>query len=252
MASIDLINASVEFPIYNARGRSIRRNILARVGGQVAADGDVVSVNALQDVTLSLRQGDRLGILGHNGAGKSTLLRVLSGAYEPSSGEAEIKGSVSSLLDITMGMDPEMSGAENIVLRGALIGMTITEAKASIARIGEFAEIGDFMDLPMRTYSSGMNLRIAFAISTAIRPDILLMDELVSVGDAAFAQKARQRIRDLIDNAGILVLASHDSSTLLEYCNRGIVMEHGRLVFDGPIEDAVMRHHGKLPEPKPA
>lgn len=248
MASIDLINASVEFPIYNARGRSIRRNILARVGGTVAADGDVVSVRALKDVNLSLREGDRLGVLGHNGAGKSTLLRVLSGAYEPSSGEARIEGAVSSLLDITMGMDPEMSGAENIILRGALIGMSIREAKESIADIGEFAEIGDFLDLPMRTYSSGMNLRLAFAISTAIRPDILLMDELVSVGDSAFAKKARQRIRELIENAGILVLASHDPKTLLEYCNRGIVMRHGSVVFDGAIEEAVIFHHGKLPD----
>lgn len=244
MASIILDNASVEFPIYNARGRSIRRNILARVGGTVAADGDVVSVKALKNVSLTLKNGERLGILGHNGAGKSTLLRVLSGAYEPSSGSAEIDGSVSSLLDITMGMDPEMSGSENIILRGALIGMTIPEARARIPEVSEFAEIGDFLDLPMRTYSSGMNLRLAFAVSTSIRPDILLMDELISVGDTNFALKAKQRIRELITSAGILVLASHDSKSLLEYCTRGIVMEHGSIVFDGPIVEAIERHEG--------
>lgn len=242
MASITLNNASVEFPIYNARGRSIRRNIMARVGGTVAAEGDSVTVSAIKGVNLSLKEGERLGLLGHNGAGKSTLLRVLSGAYEPSSGSAEINGTVSSLLDITMGMDPEMSGAENIILRGALIGMTIPEARDSIPEISEFAEIGDFIDLPMRTYSSGMNLRLAFAISTAIRPDILLMDELISVGDAAFATKAKKRIRDLIASAGILVLASHDAKSLLEYCTRGVVMEHGAVAFDGPIEEAIARH----------
>lgn len=248
MASILLENASVEFPIYNARGRSIRRNLMARVGGTVASAGDVVSVTALKGANLSLKSGDRLGILGHNGAGKSTLLRVLSGAYEPSSGTADIEGTVSSLLDITMGMDPEMSGAENIVLRGALIGMTIPEARARIPEISEFAEIGDFLDLPMRTYSSGMNLRIAFAISTAIRPDILLMDELISVGDSSFAVKAKQRIRELIDSAGILVLASHDTSSLLEYCTRGIIMEHGAIGFDGSIAEAIARHQGKTVE----
>lgn len=247
MASITLNNASVEFPIYNARGRSIRRNILARVGGTVAAEGDSVTVSAIKGVNLSLKEGERLGLLGHNGAGKSTLLRVLSGAYEPSSGSAEIDGTVSSLLDITMGMDPEMSGAENIILRGALIGMTIPEARESIPEISEFAEIGDFIDLPMRTYSSGMNLRLAFAISTAIRPDILLMDELISVGDAAFATKAKQRIRDLIASAGILVLASHDAKSLLEYCTRGVVMEHGAIAFDGPIDEAIARHGMPLP-----
>jgi len=247
LASITLNNASVEFPIYNARGRSIRRNILARVGGTVAAEGDSVTVSAIKGVNLSLKEGERLGLLGHNGAGKSTLLRVLSGAYEPSSGSAEIDGTVSSLLDITMGMDPEMSGAENIILRGALIGMTIPEARESIPEISEFAEIGDFIDLPMRTYSSGMNLRLAFAISTAIRPDILLMDELISVGDAAFATKAKQRIRDLIASAGILVLASHDAKSLLEYCTRGVVMEHGAIAFDGPIDEAIARHGMPLP-----
>lgn len=248
MASIVLNNASVEFPIYNARGRSIRRSLMARVGGTVASTGDVVSVSALKNVSLTLNNGDRLGILGHNGAGKSTLLRVFSGAYEPSSGSAEIDGTVSSLLDITMGMDPEMSGAENIVLRGALIGMTIPEARSRIPEIGEFAEIGDFLDLPMRTYSSGMNLRIAFAISTAIRPDILLMDELISVGDSNFALKAKQRIRELINSAGILVLASHDTKSLLEYCTRGIVMEHGSIAFDGSIKEAIARHEGKAVE----
>jgi len=250
LASIILENACVEFPIYNARGRSIRRNLMARVGGSVAADGDVVSVNALKNVNLRLTNGDRLGLLGHNGAGKSTLLRVLSGAYEPSSGSAEIQGAVSSLLDITMGMDPEMSGAENIVLRGAIIGMTIPEARERIPEIAEFAEIGDFLDLPMRTYSSGMNMRLAFAISTAIRPDILLMDELISVGDAAFASKARQRVQELIASAGILVLASHDPKSLLEYCTRGIVMEHGQIAFDGPIEEAIVRHGMEIPEMK--
>ncbi|GGC51417.1 ABC transporter ATP-binding protein [Chelatococcus reniformis] len=241
MASVTLANASVEFPIYNARGRSIRKSLFARVGGSVDSTGDVVSVAALKNINLSLRDGDRLGIIGHNGAGKSTLLRVLSGAYEPSSGTAEIVGRVSSLLDITMGMDPELTGAENIILRGTLIGMSIREARQRVMEIDEFAEIGSFIDLPMRTYSSGMNMRLAFAISTAVQPDILLLDELIGVGDPSFSAKARRRIETMMEKAGILVLASHDAKTLREYCTRGIIMSHGRIDFEGSLDEALER-----------
>ncbi|MBB3808887.1 ABC transporter ATP-binding protein [Pseudochelatococcus contaminans] len=247
MPSIDLVNATVEFPIYNARGRSLRNTLLQRVGGAVSTEADGVTVTALRDVNLSLRNGDRLAIVGHNGAGKSTLLRVFSGAYEPSSGQADIVGNVASLLDITMGMDPELTGAENIILRGVFLGKTIDEARKMIPEVVEFSELGEYVDLPMRTYSSGMTLRLAFAISTARAPDILLLDELISVGDSVFAAKARQRIEAMMQHASILVLASHDAKTLRKYCNRAIMMSEGRLVADGTV-DEVLSAYGLVDE----
>lgn len=243
MPSIDLVNATVEFPIYNTRGRSIRSTILRRVGGAVSTADDGVTVTALRDISLSLRNGDRLAIVGHNGAGKSTLLRVFSGAYEPTIGSAEISGKVASLLDITMGMDPELTGAENIILRGVFLGMTIEQARQMIPEVVEFSELGDYVDLPMRTYSSGMTLRLAFAISTARAPDILLLDELISVGDSAFAAKARDRIESMMSRASILVLASHDPKTLRKYCNRAIMLSGGRITAEGTV-DEVLRAYG--------
>lgn len=243
LPSINLVNATVEFPIYNARGRSFRSTLLQRVGGAVSTEADGVTVTALRDVTLSLRDGDRLALVGHNGAGKSTLLRVFSGAYEPSSGRAEIVGNVASLLDITMGMDPELTGAENIILRGVFMGMTIDEARRMIPEVAEFSELGDYVNLPMRTYSSGMTLRLAFAISTAKAPDILLLDELISVGDSSFATKARDRIEGMMNRASILVLASHDAKTLRKYCNRAVMLAEGRIVAEGSVDD-VLRSYG--------
>jgi ABC-2 type transport system ATP-binding protein/lipopolysaccharide transport system ATP-binding protein len=238
MASITLTNATVEIPIYNARGRSFRSNILRRVGGRLEPDNrDVMTVRAVNDITLSLKPGDRLALIGHNGAGKSTLLRVFSGAYEPSSGTAEISGTVSSLLEITMGMDPELTGAENIVLRGIFVGLSIDEARRLIPEIAEWSELGDYLALPLRTYSSGMLLRLAFAVSTVRHRDILLLDELIGVGDMNFAAKARQRIEDMMDRADILALASHDTSILKQYCNRAILLRQGSIVADGSVDD---------------
>jgi ABC-2 type transport system ATP-binding protein/lipopolysaccharide transport system ATP-binding protein len=238
MASITLTNATVEIPIYNARGRSFRSNILRRVGGRLEPDNrDVMTVRAINDITLSLKPGDRLALIGHNGAGKSTLLRVFSGAYEPSSGTAEISGTVSSLLEITMGMDPELTGAENIVLRGIFVGLSIDEARRQIPEIAEWSELGEYLALPLRTYSSGMLLRLAFAVSTVRHRDILLLDELIGVGDMNFAAKARQRIEDMMDRADILALASHDTKILKQYCNRAILLRQGSVVADGSVDD---------------
>jgi ABC-type polysaccharide/polyol phosphate transport system ATPase subunit len=243
MAFIHLQNASVEIPIYNSRGRSLKNVLLRQVGGSVNAnDKDIVTVKALRDITLRLDPGDRLALVGHNGAGKSTLLRVFSGAYEPTTGEAEIQGSISSLLDITMGMDSELTGADNIILRGAFVGMSPKEAESRIDEIAEFSEIGPYLSLPMRTYSSGMTLRLAFAISTARAPDILLLDELISVGDAAFKAKAEARIGNLIDSARILVLASHDGETLKRYCNRAVLLNGGSVVAQGSVDEVLERY----------
>jgi ABC-2 type transport system ATP-binding protein/lipopolysaccharide transport system ATP-binding protein len=246
MASITLRNVCVDFPIYNARGRSLKANVLRRVGGRIDSNNsEIITVEALRDVTLDLRPGDRLALVGHNGAGKSTLLRVLAGAYEPSRGVTEIHGKVSSLLDMTMGMDPELTGRENITLRGIFLGMTFRQTAEITPAIEEFTELGGFMDLPMRTYSSGMTLRLAFAVSTAVQPDILLLDEMISVGDMSFADKARSRLEQVMENSRILVLASHDPMILKRYCNKAVHLREGQIVAAGSLDD-ILEQHGAL------
>ncbi|MFC5741208.1 ABC transporter ATP-binding protein [Dyella tabacisoli] len=247
MPSIQLRSATVDFPIYNARTRSLRHGLLRRVGGRIQPQGDLVTVNALRDVTLSLHAGDRLAILGGNGAGKSTLLRVFAGSYEPSSGTADINGSVSSLLDITLGMDFELTGEENILLRGAFVGMSRQEVKQRIPEIAEFSELGEYLHLPVRTYSSGMMLRLAFAISTARAPDILLLDEMIGVGDRAFITKTSKRLEKLMDTASILALASHDTATLSRYCNRAVLLQEGSIVMEGSLATVFKAYEATSP-----
>ncbi len=243
MASIELADASVEIPIFNSRGRSLKTTLVRRVGGQVeAGDNDVVSVKALRHVDLSLKPGDRLGLVGHNGAGKSTLLRVFAGSYEPSTGRADIAGTVSSLIDMEMGMDPELTGADNIIQRGVFLGMSLKEARRAIPAIAEFSELGPYLHLPMRTYSSGMRMRLAFATSTTRHPDILLFDEMISFGDAGFAARAKARLDAMMDNAKILVLASHDIASLRSYCNRAVLLEAGSIVAQGTVDEVWARY----------
>ncbi len=238
MASIELVNASVDIPIYNSRGRSLKTTLLRRVGGQVETSSrDVVTVKALRDISLSLAPGDRIALIGHNGAGKSTLLRVFSGSYEPSGGHAEIQGSVSSLIDMMMGMDPELTGADNIILRGVFVGMSLKEARMAIPEVAEFSELGPYLHLPMRTYSSGMLMRLAFAISTTRFPEILLFDEMISFGDLSFASKAKARVNAMLGKASILALASHDLGSLKTYCNRAILLRQGEIISSGSVQD---------------
>jgi ABC-type polysaccharide/polyol phosphate transport system ATPase subunit len=238
MAFVELRDASVNFVIYNARGRSLRNDLLRRVGGSVSAgNDDRVSIMALQNVNLTLKPGERLALVGHNGAGKSTLLRVLGGAYEPSSGTAVIKGKVSSLVDLTIGMDPELTGRQNVVLRGIFLGMTFKQANELVADVADFSELGPYIDLPMRTYSSGMALRLAFGVSTAVHPDIILLDEMIAVGDASFAAKSKARLDALLSRAHIMVLASHNPDVLRQYCNRAVLLEQGSIVADGSVDE---------------
>lgn len=243
MASIELVDASVEIPIFNSRGRSLKTTLIRRVGGQVETDDrDTVTVKALRRLNLSLRPGDRLGLIGHNGAGKSTLLRVFAGSYEPSTGRADIQGTVSSLIDMEMGMDPELTGADNIIQRGVFLGMSLKEARRAIPKIAEFSELGPYLHLPMRTYSSGMRMRLAFATSTTRHPDILLFDEMISFGDASFATRAKARLDAMMDNAKILVLASHDIASLKTYCNRAVLLEAGSILGEGTVDEVWNRY----------
>ncbi|MBP0628106.1 ABC transporter ATP-binding protein [Cupriavidus sp. AcVe19-1a] len=246
MASIEFKDVCVDFPIYNASGRSLKKRLIqVATGGQLGADqqGRVV-VRALEGLSFTLRDGDRVGLLGHNGAGKSTLLRLLSGVYEPSSGNARIKGEIGSLIDISLGIDPEATGRENIYLRGGLLGMTKAQITSQIENIIEFSELGDFVDMPLRTYSTGMHLRLAFAVSTIVRPEILLMDEWLSVGDEGFKHKAEARMTELVQSTNILVIASHSRDLVLHTCNRVIWLEHGKVRMDGDPQSVVPAYFG--------
>lgn len=246
MALIEFNNVCVDFPIYNANGRSLKKRLMqVATGGQLGADdqGRVV-VRAIDNLSFTLRDGDRVGLLGHNGAGKSTLLRLLSGAYEPSSGTAISQGEIGSLIDISLGIDVESTGRENIFLRGGLLGRTRAQISEKLDEIIEFSELGDFVDMPVRTYSSGMHLRLAFAVSTIVRPEILLMDEWLSVGDEAFKKKAEARLSEMVQATNILVIASHSKSMLMKSCNRAIWLEHGKIKMDGDVEEICSQYFG--------
>ncbi len=242
MARITLRNVSVELAIYNPRGRALKHAILSRaIGGGVSDDRDraVITVNALKDVSFEARDGDRIGLIGNNGAGKTTLLRVLSRVYPPTAGTAEIEGRVSSLIDLAMGMDMEATGYENIIMRGIMLGLDNTQARSIIEEVEEFSELGEFLSLPIRTYSNGMLLRLAFAVSTAVQPQVALFDEIIGVGDAAFAARARKRLIRLIQNANIMFLASHDNDSIQRFCNRVLWMRSGSVVMDGPPKEVL-------------
>lgn len=232
MGYVRAADVTVEFPVYGAGSRSLKKSFVrAATGGVLAKDaGDRVVVRALDRVSLEIREGERIGIVGHNGSGKTTLLRVLAGAYEPVSGELEVRGRVASMLSITLGMEQEATGLENVYLRGAILGLRRQEMDALVAEIEAFAQLGDYFNMALRTYSSGMAMRLAFAISTSIAADIILMDEWLSVGDQEFSARAQQRLRQMLDSAKILVLASHDPKLLAENCTRIIRLDHGRLV----------------------
>lgn len=245
MASIDLQNVSLSYPIYDARGRSLKHAVLRSVGGHVAANHGRVDVQALHDISLQLRSGDRLGLVGHNGAGKTTLLKVLAGIYEPPVGSVRIVGTMSSMTDVTMGMDVDATGRENIIMRCVFLGMTYSEARSKVDEIEEFTELGDYLALPIRTYSTGMLVRLGFAASTAVRPEILIMDEMIGAGDMAFAEKARARVGEYVESAHILVLASHNNAILQQFCNKGLFLEHGRVRMFGPLDEVLEAYqHG--------
>jgi homopolymeric O-antigen transport system ATP-binding protein len=246
VASIELDQVTIEFPIYNARARSLTVELFRRtVGGLIQSDkSSFVSVVALRDINLLLTDGDRLGLIGHNGAGKTTLLRVLAGIYEPLAGRARINGTVASLTDITMGMDFERTGYENIMMRGVFLGLEPKEMRRMIPEIEAFTELGEFLTLPLRTYSSGMLLRLAFAVTTAVVPEILIMDEMIGAGDAAFVVKATARLHQMISNSNILVIASHDVETIRRLCNKAALLQTGRVVKVGPVEEVIAAYMG--------
>lgn len=246
MALIDFQDVSVDFPIFNSSGRSLKKRLMrVATGGQFneGATG-VVVIRALEGINLSINSGERVALIGHNGAGKTTLLRVISGVYAPTHGKTVIDGKLGSLIDISLGIDPEASGLENIYIRGRLLGMSAAEIRQKTPEIVEYSELGDFIEMPVRTYSTGMHMRLAFTISTTLRPEILLMDEWLSVGDEGFKHKAEARMRDVIQSTNIMVIATHSRELALNTCNRAIWLEHGKIIMDATSQEVCDAYFG--------
>ncbi|MGH3909618.1 MAG: galactan export ABC transporter ATP-binding subunit Wzt/RfbE [Pseudonocardiaceae bacterium] len=250
MVSIDVHGACVDFPIFDAKTRSLKKALLGtvgRAGGKIGIDSGVPIIEALRNITLSLRDGDRVGLIGHNGAGKSTLLRLLSGIYEPTRGNSLIVGKVAPVFDLGVGMDPEISGYENIIIRGLFLGMTRKQMEARTSEIAEFTELGDYLSMPLRTYSTGMRVRLALGVVTSIDPEILLLDEGIGAVDSAFLEKARDRLTALVERSGILVFASHSDEFLIELCSSGIWLDHGEIHQQGDLRSVLSHYKGKDP-----
>lgn len=241
MAFIELQSVTLDLPIFDVQGRSLKKQVLSMGRRNRIAEGNdgVIVVRALDEVSFRFERGDRVGLIGHNGAGKSTLLRAMAGIYPPSAGQLLREGKVVPLLDIGLGMDENSTGMQNIRLRGLLLGMSDAEIRSKQSEIAEFCELGDYLDLPIRTYSSGMKVRLAFAVSTAVDAEILLLDEVMGVADASFMHKAEARLADLHSRAEIVVLAMHSNAEIRKVCNKVLWMERGRVRAFGPTEEVV-------------
>ncbi|MGA1709342.1 MAG: ABC transporter ATP-binding protein [Phycisphaerales bacterium] len=228
MARILLEHVGVDLPVLGHQARSMKLSMLASAtGGRICREAGATWVRALEEVSLDLADGDRLGISGPNGAGKTTLLRVIAGGYPPTRGRRRVEGRIASLIEPGAGIEPEATGWENITIRGLLMGVSRREIGAARPAIGEFSGLGDFLALPVRTYSTGMAMRLAFAIATHFPAEILVLDEWLSVGDAEFRPQAEARMRELVDRTGIMVIASHSAALLDRECDRRIELAHG-------------------------
>nr|WP_207191802.1 ABC transporter ATP-binding protein [Paracraurococcus ruber] len=231
---------TVEFPLYHLGARSLKKRLLAKSPLRLREDeSHRVVVSALRDLDFHIGRGERVALVGHNGAGKTTLLRTLAGVYEPVGGRLEVEGLIGSLIDPTAGMDQSSTGRENIVLRGLFRGLSERESEAMAEDVAAFSGLGEFIDVPVRNYSAGMQVRLSFAMATVMEPQVLLMDEWFLAGDAAFMERAREKLAELVGNADILVLATHDMSVVREWCTRAIRLDGGRIIADGPVEEVL-------------
>ena len=240
MSQIEAFSATLDFPVYGIAARDIRSHMLKTMKvGSMPQYRDSVVVRALSNINFKARAGDKVALLGRNGAGKSTLLRLLAGIYEPSSGQLTRKGNIRTLLDINSGMEEDASGRSNIILRARYMGASPKQARDLVDEVVEFAELDEFIDLPIRTYSAGMRVRLSFAVSTSFEADILLIDEILGAGDAGFITKAFTRMERIIANSGLVILATHSLSLSDTIANRGIVLSGGKITFDGDYKEAV-------------
>ena len=252
-ARVTLDAVAVSFPVYQAGARSLKKRVLFRgTAGRIARDANHrIVVEALRDVSLSLKIGDRLALVGSNGAGKTTLLRVIAGIYEPAQGTVITRGRISPMFDVNLGIDPELSGFDNIRTRGLLLGLSAAAIERQIPDIAEFTELGDYLDMPVRTYSSGMMLRLGFAVATCFEPEILLMDEWILAGDAHFMAKAELRIQEFVARASVLVLSSHNLDLCRRWCSKALWLEQGQIRALGPV-DGVIGEYRQFSSAQPA
>jgi len=237
MATIELDDVSLTFTIRPNRNVTLKEFLLKRLF--LESVNPKVAIHALSRIQLSAADGDRVGVIGHNGAGKSTLLKLIAGIYPPTKGNRRVEGRICSLFDIALGFEPEATGRENITYRGYLQGETPRSLRAKIKDIEEFSDLGDFLNVPVRYYSAGMMVRLAFSIATASKPEILLIDEVLSVGDMAFQLKARERMKQMMATARLMVVVSHDLASVSALCNRGLWLTQGTMAKTGPIKEVV-------------
>ena len=237
MARIELNDVSLTFTIRQHRKVTLKEYLTRALF--LTSRNPKVAVHALSHLTLSAADGDRIGVIGHNGAGKSTLLKLLAGVYPPTAGTRLVEGRICSLFDIALGFEQDASGWDNIRYRGYLLGETPRTIQKKLHEIAAFSELGDFLNVPVRYYSSGMLVRLAFSISTAVEPEVLLIDEVLGAGDLAFQIKARERMRDMMSSARLMVLVTHEIETLRKICNRAIWLQHGSVQMQGSPDDVV-------------
>jgi lipopolysaccharide transport system ATP-binding protein len=246
MARIKLDNVSLTFLVRKRHRNTLKDVVVRQLFRKKNLPPLFMQVEALKDINLEVQEGQRLGILGRNGAGKSTLLKTLAGIYPPTEGAREVDGRISSLFEIAIGFEPEATGWENIAYRGYLLGETPRSIKGKMHEIAEFTELGDFLNMPVRFYSAGMTVRLAFSIVTAIEPEILLVDEVLGVGDMGFQQKARQRMRDMMAKARLIVMVSHDMESLASICDQAIWLDHGTVCMAGPTAEVVAAYTAQM------
>lgn len=240
-AIVSLDRVAISFPVYQGGSRSLKKRVLFHgSAGKIGRDAnDQVVVEALRDVSFALIAGERLALIGANGAGKTTLLRAIAGIYEPVQGRVVTRGRISPMFDINLGIDTDLSGFDNIRLRALLLGLMPAEIERRLPEIVEFTELGDYLDMPVRTYSAGMILRLSFAVATCFDPEILLMDEWILAGDAHFMGKAEARVQRFVERASVMVLASHNLELCGRWCSRGIWLDQGSIREFGPIDQVI-------------
>jgi ABC-type polysaccharide/polyol phosphate transport system ATPase subunit len=249
---------AIDFPLYDIADRSLRHllmlNPLAKafggashVGGTIATGArGIVVVRAIDSMSFTIKSGERVGLIGHNGAGKTTLLRTLAGIYEPTGGTLTVTGNIMPLFNLMEGMLPDATGREFTHVRGILLGLKPDRIDALAEEVIEFCELGSYIDMPVRTYSTGMLVRLAFAIATSVTSDILLFDELIGAGDARFISRAEERLQSFVERSNIVVVASHSRAILSKWCNRLFLLEHGKLVADGSVQDVLEEYEQRL------
>lgn len=238
-------NVGLTYDLYLDKTNNLKEYLINKLISRKPVSKSLEKVEALKNITIEFHQGERVGIIGRNGAGKSTMLKVISGIYKPTSGKLTVKGNIQPLIEIGAGFDPEFTGRENIYLNGYMLGFSKEQIKQKEAEIVQFAELGEFIDVPVKYYSSGMSVRLAFTIATSIEPEILAFDEMLAAGDIEFLQKAKARMDNLVSKAKMLILVSHDLNMVSSLCTKVLVVHQGQICFIGKPEEAIQFYMNK-------